>query len=152
MAIIRVSAKAIIIRNGRLLATKNVDDRGVFYVLPGGGQQPGEPLPVALGRECKEEIGVEVEVGDLVLVRDYIGSNHEFARWDGDVHQVELMFLCSLPEGQIPRNGAEPDSYQVSVEWLDLDSLDAYRLYPKALKQYLGSSEARRPAYMGDVN
>lgn len=51
MATIRVSAKAMIIQNGRLLVTKNVDDRGLFYVLPGGGQQPGEPLPLALKRE-----------------------------------------------------------------------------------------------------
>lgn len=152
MATIRVSAKAIIIQDGKLLVTKNMDDQGVFYLLPGGGQQPGEPLPVALKRECREEISIEVEVGDLVLVRDYIGSNHEFARWDSDVHQLEVMFLCSLPEGQAPRNGAEPDSYQVSVEWLDMDCLDACRLYPKALKRYLKSPEARLPAYMGDVN
>lgn len=115
MATIRVSAKAIIIRNGRLLATKNVDDKGVFYVLPGGGQQPGEPLPVALRRECKEEIGVEVKVGDLVLVRDYIGSNHEFAQWDGDVHQVELMLLCSLPGNSGYRRYAGVEGTKLSI-------------------------------------
>ncbi|MEW6229222.1 MAG: NUDIX domain-containing protein, partial [Bacillota bacterium] len=117
MRTIRVSAKAIIIQDGKLLATKNVDHWGVFYLLPGGGQEPGEPLPDALKRECKEEIGVEVQVGDLLFVRDYIASNHEFAEWDGDVHQLELMFSCTLLDGQVPRNGVQPDTRQVSVEW-----------------------------------
>lgn len=152
MRTIRVSAKAIIIQEGKLLVTRNVDDFGVFYLLPGGGQRPGEPLPDALKRECREELGVDVEVGAIALVRDYIGSNHEFAQWDGDVHQVELMFRCGLPEGQVPRTGAGPDRYQVSVEWLDLDDLDACRLYPNALKRYVQSPSAGHAEYMGDVN
>jgi 8-oxo-dGTP pyrophosphatase MutT (NUDIX family) len=55
---IRVSAKAVIIRDGKLLATKNVGITGVFYLLPGGAQMPGEALDKAVRRECREEVGV----------------------------------------------------------------------------------------------
>lgn len=46
---LRNSAKAIIIRDGCLLTTKNrgaADD--IFHLLSGGGQEPGE-TPVYLG-------------------------------------------------------------------------------------------------------
>ena len=35
---IRTSAKALVIRNGRMLAVKVRDEFGAFYILPGGGQ------------------------------------------------------------------------------------------------------------------
>jgi ADP-ribose pyrophosphatase YjhB (NUDIX family) len=93
---IRNSAKAIIIENKKILLTKNKDDFGFFYLFPGGGQEHGEELKDAVLRECLEEIGEKVVVGNLVYVREYIGKNHEFAAWDSDVHQVEFYFQCSL--------------------------------------------------------
>jgi ADP-ribose pyrophosphatase YjhB (NUDIX family) len=93
---IRNSAKAIIIRDQKILLTKNKDSFGVFYLLPGGGQEPGESIVEALKRECIEEISSEVTPIDIRYVRDYIGKNHEFADFDADVHQIEYMFVCSL--------------------------------------------------------
>lgn len=157
---VRVSAKAVIVREGRLLVTRNVDHEGIFYLLPGGGQEAGESLPAAVQRECREEIGVEVEVHDLLLVRDYIGRHHEFAEVDQKVHQVELMFRCTLPPDQVPRLGAAPDSRQATVwrqtgiEWLPLERLGEYRLYPRTLAQALPArlaSPATGHIYLGDV-
>ncbi|HHW14889.1 MAG TPA: NUDIX domain-containing protein [Firmicutes bacterium] len=158
----RLSVKAVIVQGGRLLVTRNVDREGVFYLLPGGGQEQGESLPEALRRECREEIGVLVEVGDLLFVRDYIGRNHEFAEVDADFHQVELMFACTLPNGHLPRTGAQPDARQAQVwrqtgvEWLEVARLGEYRLYPRvlvdALRSLLQSPSKRHPVYLGDVN
>jgi 8-oxo-dGTP diphosphatase len=33
------------------------------WELPGGKVEPGESEPVALARECREELGVDIEVG-----------------------------------------------------------------------------------------
>jgi len=41
---IRNSAKAIIIKDGKLLCTKNKNKFGIFYLLPGGGQEPFETI------------------------------------------------------------------------------------------------------------
>ncbi|MBM3861911.1 MAG: NUDIX domain-containing protein, partial [Verrucomicrobia bacterium] len=68
---IRNSAKAIIIRDGCVLLVRVNDEGGEWYVLPGGGQRHGESLHETVRRECLEEIGVEVEVGELRLVREY---------------------------------------------------------------------------------
>ena len=108
MRSIRNSAKALIIHDGRLLCTRNEDARGIFYLLPGGGQEPGETIPEALQRECREEIGTVVEVGPLTFVRDYIGKNHEFAAHDADVHQIEYMFAATCPPTRGSERAASP--------------------------------------------
>jgi len=87
----------------------------VFYVLPGGGQDFAETLHETLTRECMEEIGAKIEIGNLVCVREYIGRNHEFAAVDNCVHQVDFMFLCTLVQGAEPGTGILPDSKQLGI-------------------------------------
>lgn len=147
-----MAVKAVIVRDGRLLVTANADPEGTFYLLPGGGQEPGETLPVALLRECREEVNVDVEVHELLLVRDYISRNHEFAD-EADVHQLELMFRCTIADDAVPCSGVVPDAWQTGVDWLELARLDEYRLYPKVLCQLLRSIESvSENVYIGDVN
>jgi 8-oxo-dGTP diphosphatase len=149
---IRNSAKALIIRDGKILLTKNKDGNGYFYLFPGGGQEQGETLNEALKRECIEEIGREVEVGELIHIREYIGRNHEHASFDYDVHQMEFYFRCSMfnemDKDPAPTN---PDSHQVGVEWMDLNELTKCRLYPKKIIHYLNKDLAP-VVYLGDIN
>ena len=146
---IRNSVKALIVRNNQLLVIRLFRDEE-FFTLPGGGQEPGEDMKTALHRECREEIGCEVEIGDLVYVRDYIAKNHEFADEDPHFHLVELMFECSLPEGEEPRMTEEKDTYQTGIEWIPLDRLSEYKIYPKVFQKLL--LEDKAITYMGDVN
>jgi 8-oxo-dGTP diphosphatase len=151
MCKVRLSVKAIIVEDGRLLVLKNRDQDGEWYMLPGGGQEAGESVPAALRRECLEEIGSDVTVGRLRFVRDYIGKNHEFAAEDGDMHQVELMFECHLHTR--PRLGSAPDAMQTGIAWLELTNLGDYRLYPCVLGHHLSPEvPAGEAIYLGDVN
>jgi ADP-ribose pyrophosphatase YjhB (NUDIX family) len=133
---IRTSAKAIIVRDGRLLTSHLLDSVGDWYTLPGGGQHHGETLTEAVLRECREEIGVEVDVHELLFIREYIAQHHEFANFEPDVHQVEFMFRCSLLHGAEPGLGLEPDTQQIGIAWLPLARLHDYRLYPLALRDF----------------
>src|ERR1700682_713778 len=117
---IRISHKAIIIKNGKLLLNSNKDDKGLFYMLPGGGQEHGETVHESLERECLEETGVRIKVGELVFVRDYIANNHEFANTDKNAHQVELMFLCNVINDDNFGKVTVSDTWQTGVEWLEL--------------------------------
>jgi 8-oxo-dGTP diphosphatase len=152
---IRNSAKAIIISSNKVLLTKNQDDDGIFYLFPGGGQEHGETIHKALIRECVEEIGEQVEIGELLHIREYIGKNHERSAFDFDVHQVEYYFVCKIVSGEsndeAPTN---PDSHQVGVAWLHIESLQEYRIYPKELVKYILSyfNNEKSPIYLGDVN
>ena len=128
MNTIRNSVKAIIIKNGCLLTVKNIDSEGDWYLLPGGGQNLGETFEEALRRECIEEIGIEISVGRLRYIREYIGKNHEFSAHDGDAHQVEFMFECEFDDAQPPELGTNPDAYQVDIAWVPISNIHEYRL------------------------
>lgn len=152
---IRNSAKAVIIENTSLLLTKNDDSEGIFYLFPGGGQNHGETLTATVIRECQEESGADVDVKELLHIREYIGKNHEHAAFDSTVHQIEYYFRCEAKSEQDdfmpPIN---PDSHQIGVEWLPVEKLDNYRIYPKAMikpVQLLLEGKIET-LYLGDVN
>jgi 8-oxo-dGTP pyrophosphatase MutT (NUDIX family) len=152
MNAIRNSAKAIIVKNGCLLTVKLVDSEGDWYLLPGGGQNLGGTLKEALRRECIEEIGIDVSVGRLRYIREYIGKNHEFSERDGDSHQVEFMFECEFDEEQPPKLGNNPDAFQVDIAWLPINEIHEYRIYPKLLGDLLLSKVDDDNTYLGDVS
>ena len=150
---IRSSAKAIVVQGGRLLAIRHLDEQGEWFSLPGGGQRSGETLVSALQRESVEEMGLELSVGRLRFVRDYIGKNHEFAALDFAAHKVDHFFECDLladPNHAVPAN---PDPGQLGVSWLPIEDLHSFRLYPQVLKTLLGDNPGSDElVYLGDIN
>lgn len=151
---VRNSAKAIIIENDRLLTTRNRDLFGDFFLLPGGGQKHGETLSQAVKRECLEETGATIKVGKLILVREYLSANHQFAEFDPTIHQVEFMFLCKLEKPPQNHHTSELDSMQTGFEWLEISRLHEFRLYPAALIKLLQQHQSGNfpVVYLGDVN
>lgn len=150
---IRTSAKAIIVRDEHLLVIHLWDEeRGDRYILPGGGQHHSETLPEALFRECFEEIGVAVEVHELLFIREYIGQRGAFAEFDPEVHQVEFMFRCTVLDGAEPAPGHEPDTRQVGIAWLLLARLRDHRLFPAALSRHIDQFSGRdgAPVYLDE--
>ena len=149
---IRNSAKGIIINSEKqILLVRCAGKEDDFFILPGGGQNHGEPLEAALIRECLEETGFLVEVGALFAVREYIGAHHEFAAFDADVHQIEFMFFAKVLEKQfeIP---PQPDEKQKSFMWINLDDISKIPIYPKMLKEALQNKENFESVYWGDTN
>ncbi|MER1958383.1 MAG: NUDIX domain-containing protein [Solibacillus sp.] len=150
---IRNSAKAVIIKNEHLLAIELYENGHTYYILPGGGQEHGETLHEALKRECNEELGAEIEIGDLIFVREYIGKNHELAKYHAHAHQTEFMFLCQV-HAETFENGSNPDKAQIGTKWLPLKELLDYKLFPQALRQHLISfaADEKTITYVGDMN
>ncbi len=153
MKLKRTSAKAIIIQHNRLLTLKIQEESGIYYILPGGGQHHEENLHEALERECMEELGTKIGIGDLLFVREYIGKNHEVASYHAGVHVTEFMFLCSLKEQVLPV-GTDLDSGQIGVEWLPLDNLLSFNLLPADLRPHMiaFAEGSKTPVYVGDIN
>lgn len=85
---IRTSAKAVIIRGGKLLAIKLRDGSEEWYILPGGGQDSEETLPETVEREVREETGINVRCGDLLFSIEGVHGE--------DFHRVDLVFACEF--------------------------------------------------------
>lgn len=150
---VRTAARAVIICDGKLLATKMRDGRGIYYILPGGGQNPGETLAETVRRECMEEVGVAVEVGRLLYLREYIGKNHTFSPRHVHFHQLEAVFVCQIKDPHAVCPGTETDNHQIGVAWLALESLQHIRFYPESVKPYLIKASAEGASlYLGDCN
>jgi ADP-ribose pyrophosphatase YjhB (NUDIX family) len=150
---IRTAARALIILDQKVLTIKMRDRSGVFYILPGGGQRHGETLREGLQRECLEEIGTEVEVGELLYVREYIGKNHEFRNAHRAFHQVESVFRCTLPNPDGIGPGSEHDKKQIGVEWIPVADLPNRRFLPEVIKPFFKEGHFDSPTnYLGDVN
>ena len=118
------------------------DDRGdaPFWTPPGGGVEFGEPLAEALRREVREETGLEVEVGALRYVLDFVRP---------PLHAVSFYFECALaPEAADRRASGEPvlgsdpeleTQLLRDLAWIPLDDLADLHLYPAPFRQRLAS-------------
>lgn len=148
----RNSAKAIIIRNDRLLVIRKKRGTDEWLLLPGGGQHHGESLHEALVRECFEELNALVIPGDLIGVREYRSWNHEFAEDGVLFHQVDFYFHARLKAGEKPGLGPTLDRNQVSVEWIPLKDLPRAPLYPKSLRKFFANIHRVKHRYFGDIN
>lgn len=71
-----------------MLAIKYQENNKVFYALPGGGHETGESPHLNLRRECQEELGIHVKIGELLFVREWLDAERY-------VHQIEF-FLSAL--------------------------------------------------------
>jgi mutator protein MutT len=71
-------AAALVFRAGKLLIAQRCHNShlGGLWEFPGGKREPGESWAACLGRELREELGIEVEVGFLLqeVVHQYPGK------------------------------------------------------------------------------
>lgn len=151
---IRVAARAVIVRDGKLLVVVLRDDSGPFYILPGGGQNHGETLSDAVRRECAEELGIHVIPKKMLYLREYIGRNHSFKTRHKAFHQVEVIFECEIENEDDIGHGAKEDKRQVGFAWLPLSELKASRFFPSVFKTFLTEDNTLEIpfGYLGDIN
>jgi len=140
---IRNAAKALIIKDGKMLAIKIKDGEEEWYIMPGGGQEAEETLPQALQREVLEEMGVLVEVKDLVFIIEGV--------YGEDFHRVDMVFLCEYM-GQQKDAKRICDTNQAGFEWLDIGTLNTTPLYPSKLRRQIMNLQERKPykVYLGN--
>jgi len=139
---VRNAAKALIIKDDKMLAIKISDGKEEWYIMPGGGQDVEELLPEAVCREVAEEMGLQVVVKDLAFVIEGLHGEKFHREYIGKLENAVL----------------QSDTNQVGYDWLDIKTLNTTPLYPsklrrqimnlyegKAYKVYLGNEEIGDP-------
>lgn len=72
----KVAQKAFIEKDGKLLLVRDARaEDATMWDLPGGRLHRGEVAKMGLAREIMEEMGVEVEVGNIVYSNQFIMMN-----------------------------------------------------------------------------
>lgn len=140
---IRNSAKAVVIKDGKLLAIKISDGREEWYILPGGGQEGEELLPQTVEREVAEEVGIKVACKDLLFAIEGV---------HGEIfHRVDLVFLCEYV-GEIDNPALHCDTNQAGTDWLDVSTLNTAPLYPSKLRRAIMNYYENKPytKYLGN--
>lgn len=148
---IRSSVNALIIKDRKVLTIKKRNGENIDYILPGGGQEFGETLEMAVKREVKEEVGATIKNMELIFVREYIGMNHQYSERDKEIHVVSHIFKCEIDEDS--KFVLEPDEDQVGLEWIEISKLNKYNFYPKGIIERLEIvDDVFREFYLGDIN
>jgi 8-oxo-dGTP diphosphatase len=120
---------AVIERDGRFLAARRTEPEALkgLWEFPGGKAEPGEDDVAALIRECREELGVEIAVGDPVGP-EYLSPNGRYL-----VHTYRAELLSGEPapiESHDELRWLTPGTPEVrELPWLEgdyviLDALD----------------------------
>lgn len=104
---------AVITRNGCVLIACRPPHGllGGLWEFPGGKQQEGEDLASCLRREIREELGVEIEVGELLGV-----YRHAYTHFRITLHAFRCLLLKGIPQ-----------SIQVAdIRWVRLEELPQF--------------------------
>lgn len=122
MSAIRLRAAACILDGDRLLLVVHEKKGRRYHLLPGGGVEMGETIAQAVEREVREETGLEVVCGPLVLLCEAIGDDD-----DGLRHVVQVVHAARVVRGTL-RPGC--DGRLVDCAWVALDDLPGLTLHP----------------------
>lgn len=127
-------AAGLVFHAGKLLITQRPEGGHLagLWEFPGGKLEPGESFEVCLARELREELGIEVAVGEELeeITHDYPGK------------RVRLKFFrCGLASGTPQPLGCQ------ALAWVSAGELRA-RNFPEADARLLARLE-RNPSLWG---
>jgi 8-oxo-dGTP diphosphatase len=69
----------VIVETGRVALIERHRGGLHYFTLPGGGVEAGETFEEAAVREAREELGVDVALGELMLELEYGGTQRFFS-------------------------------------------------------------------------
>lgn len=140
---INIRPAILIIENQRILTMQYNYGNQEVYNLPGGNLELGEYLSDALAREMQEELGIEVSVGEMILVGEVYFEERK-------KHTLHLLFEGKIISGIPTLNPKETSA--LAIKWLAINELEKVNLYPSLSKQiqdYLAGKLSNK--YIGKI-
>jgi 8-oxo-dGTP diphosphatase len=127
MSHIRIRAAGILIHEGELLLVRHEKGDHSYWLLPGGGVDFGETVENGLKREFQEEVGLEIEVGRLVMVHDSIPPDQH-----RQVLNLYFLVRCHNPVLKVTQ-----DRVLKGAQFHPLSVLNSLTVYPNVKTELL---------------
>ena len=117
----RIRVSAVFEREGEILCMKYVYGGKEVFALPGGGVDKDVPLQETIVAEWRDELGVKLEVGEILLV----GEAPATKRHPQTLHLIfEALEIHGIPK-------IRPDStHSLDIAWVPIAKLPKTPLYP----------------------
>ncbi len=125
---------------GRVLVQKRPEEAmlGGLWEFPGGKAEPGEALPDACRRELREELGIEVEVGEALARIEHAYSHFRITLW---------AFRCRIVAGTPLHHTGQP------IRWVAARDLGGLA-FPRASRRLIETlaERERNPTLFQDAD
>ncbi len=131
---IRIRCAAVIIRDDDILLVKHAKGGREYWLLPGGGLEPGETVAQATEREFREECGIEIRCGRLLFIADTLEPRR-------GRQILNLVFLGEVLSGE-PHLATKGDARLVGVAWVKRQALERLTFFPDFREQLLRQWES----------
>lgn len=127
-------SRAIILRNRHIALIKRQRDGSVYYVIPGGGMEPGETPEKTAIRESYEELGLKIAIDRLLAKVTYRGREQYY-------------FLAKTTGGHFGTGkGPEmlgkypPERGTYTPVWVPLSEIEKINLFPPSIAELVSSA------------
>jgi ADP-ribose pyrophosphatase YjhB (NUDIX family) len=122
----RVRVSAVFEQGGEVLCMQYIYGGKKVYAIPGGGVDKDIPLHETIVEEWRSELGVKVEVGDIIMAGEALGTKRH-------PQTLHIIFAAKDVHG-IPKVRPE-NTHSLDIAWIPIDKLSEYPLYPDVGKQ-----------------
>jgi ADP-ribose pyrophosphatase YjhB (NUDIX family) len=133
----------ILVETNHILLMKYQYGSEFVYNLPGGNPDPGETLVETIVRECREELDIEVEVGNLLMVGEILPSEKR----DASVHILfEGKIISGIPVIQKDQTSA------LELVWVSISEITKINMYPNVSAELQDLLFLQKPGkYVGAI-
>jgi len=140
----RVRVSAVFEREEEILCMKYVYGGKEVFSLPGGGVDQDIPLQKAIVNEWRDELGVKLEIGDIIM----IGEAPATKRHPQTLHIIfDAVEVRGIPKIQ------RDNTRSLDIAWVPVEKLAKTPLYPdvgKKLHECLTTGTRRSLEFIGN--
>lgn len=133
---VEIIVRGVLIHAGTLLVCRNRKHGHIF--LPGGHVDFNESTSQALQRECVEELGAALAVGEFLGACE-AAFDQVKAKGVSRHHEINLVFQLVLPPGFDPSDLRSQEDHIV-FDWLPVGKLADMKLLPTGIDNLIAGS------------
>ncbi len=136
----RIRVAVLLRKGGQVLLVRHQKPHSTYWLLPGGGLEYCESIEQCARREMMEELGLQIQLGDLVYVSESIPP-------DRHRHVLNLYYEGAITGGEL-RLGDE--EVLAGAEFFPIDRLEEIDLRPPIAREL--TAYLKDPARRGRIS